>query len=92
MKRVNQYHFYEASSRLHPLSSIQDKAKLSTWAWPLFQARSWLRFLLGGALVELVVSRAAAEELIVAIDRVTPQTYAEFSSIDMERELDWSEA
>jgi hypothetical protein len=91
MQRINPHQFYQMGSALHPLSALTQESKVLDIAWDLYSARYWLRWLLSGSVVTLVVSKNATEALFMAINAIIPKDYSEFSSIDPERKLEWGE-
>ena len=67
MKRVNQYHFYQLGTFIHPLVDIKDEVtKGDVWI-QMVHARDWLKYLLADSLTPLVTSRSTASKLIASI-------------------------
>jgi hypothetical protein len=75
MLRLNQYWFYSLGSKIHPLTQIQDDARLSSIFWPLWTARVDLESTFDQ--FPLRVSRNAASALHKAITDVIPVEFSE---------------
>lgn len=93
MKRLNVYQFYRLGMILHPITSVEEGTSLQQWLWPFYNAKVWLKYLLNDNLVEIVVSRGPAAQLLGAIEVVLPgEDYSSQPPADPERKITFSEA
>ena len=92
MQRINQHEFYRMGMLVHPLTEVKEGSNLIQIAWTLNAARNWIIWILSGRLVQLTVSRTAAETLVDSITSLIPENTSDFSSIDPQRILTWLEA
>jgi hypothetical protein len=90
MLRANQFWFYDLGSKIHPLTGIQDGAKVSDLFWPLWEARRCLASTYDQ--FPLRVSMAAASQLYEAISAVIPKDFKAALDIPPEREVQFMEA